>query len=288
MVYIAKDENKNVLVHYGTKNMKWGVRRFQNEDGTLTEEGRKRYANMMPTSAQRDYVNEYNKNLNKKIQYLNDNGYKTVDGRHLKGTTISSNRDSERVFNPESNFKWVAEKQTRGIYGPGADEEYKDSYPVFETAEQAQKYASVLDSLPKGSYERAIFETDPNLRRALRNTAVQNETLARYAIPTSAKKAIKNTEIREKNAKNAAKYEGQIPTSARLGMQGKNVIQKVKAGKGSMPTSAITAQQRAKNESIVKSSIPASAWNSKTSYINRGPKAKASGLSTFMKKAINK
>lgn len=31
------------LMHYGTKGQKWGVRRFQNEDGTLTQEGRDRY-----------------------------------------------------------------------------------------------------------------------------------------------------------------------------------------------------------------------------------------------------
>lgn len=31
------------LVHYGIKGQKWGVRRYQNEDGSLTWEGRKRY-----------------------------------------------------------------------------------------------------------------------------------------------------------------------------------------------------------------------------------------------------
>ena len=32
------------LYHYGTKEMKWGVRRYQNKDGSLTELGKKRYA----------------------------------------------------------------------------------------------------------------------------------------------------------------------------------------------------------------------------------------------------
>ena len=31
------------LCHHGIKGQKWGVRRYQNEDGTLTEEGKKRY-----------------------------------------------------------------------------------------------------------------------------------------------------------------------------------------------------------------------------------------------------
>lgn len=29
--------------HSGIKGMKWGIRRYQNEDGTLTEEGKERY-----------------------------------------------------------------------------------------------------------------------------------------------------------------------------------------------------------------------------------------------------
>lgn len=32
------------LVHYGTKGQKWGIRNYENLDGTLTEEGKKRYA----------------------------------------------------------------------------------------------------------------------------------------------------------------------------------------------------------------------------------------------------
>lgn len=32
------------LYHWGIKGMKWGVRRYQNEDGTLTTAGQKRYA----------------------------------------------------------------------------------------------------------------------------------------------------------------------------------------------------------------------------------------------------
>lgn len=34
----------NELYHFGTLHMKWGVRRYQNKDGTLTEAGKKRYA----------------------------------------------------------------------------------------------------------------------------------------------------------------------------------------------------------------------------------------------------
>lgn len=47
--YIITSDGKLVssdqLYHWGIKGMKWGVRRYQNADGTLTAAGRKRYTN---------------------------------------------------------------------------------------------------------------------------------------------------------------------------------------------------------------------------------------------------
>lgn len=49
------------IVHYGTKGQKWYIRRYQNEDGTLTEAGKKRYGKNtiqknMPDSLLRAYA----------------------------------------------------------------------------------------------------------------------------------------------------------------------------------------------------------------------------------------
>lgn len=41
--YIAGYPVRNELYHHGILGQKWGVRRYQNSDGTLTTEGRARY-----------------------------------------------------------------------------------------------------------------------------------------------------------------------------------------------------------------------------------------------------
>lgn len=48
-----------VLVHHGIKGQKWGVRRFQNEDGSLTAAGQRRYDIDEAKSAYKQAKREY-------------------------------------------------------------------------------------------------------------------------------------------------------------------------------------------------------------------------------------
>lgn len=43
-IYVGTLFSEDYLSHYGVLGMKWGVRRYENKDGTLTEAGKKRYS----------------------------------------------------------------------------------------------------------------------------------------------------------------------------------------------------------------------------------------------------
>lgn len=46
--------NSDDLVHFGIKGQKWGIRRFQNPDGTLTPQGKARYGTEVEKKAAKD------------------------------------------------------------------------------------------------------------------------------------------------------------------------------------------------------------------------------------------
>lgn len=57
----------NCLMHHGIKGQQWGVRRFQNEDGTLTEEGKARYYNSL-TDNQKKLYNKFSRKDQDRIE----------------------------------------------------------------------------------------------------------------------------------------------------------------------------------------------------------------------------
>ena len=72
------------LYHYGVEGQKWGRRRYQNPDGSLTDAGRKHYGVGYRNDLKKDKVGEREdfKDIEKKV--LNDDEYKKIDEERIK------------------------------------------------------------------------------------------------------------------------------------------------------------------------------------------------------------
>lgn len=63
MDYLDKPDPQTFIAHHGIKGQKWGVRRFQNEDGSLTKAGKERYN-------EQNSPNSSDNSENQKFHYL--------------------------------------------------------------------------------------------------------------------------------------------------------------------------------------------------------------------------
>ena len=82
----------NALFHHGIKGQKWGIRRYQNPDGTLTEEGRRRLESYIPDESKR---NSYFKNRQKAFQ--NNKTLKRLENEtHEAYKDLSNYKDTKK------------------------------------------------------------------------------------------------------------------------------------------------------------------------------------------------
>lgn len=84
--------NNNELYHWGIKGQKWGVRRFQNKDGSLTSAGRKRQKRNMSQDAKEAYSLK-----KKKVSELSNSELKRLNERQNLERTYKQNNKSKIV-----------------------------------------------------------------------------------------------------------------------------------------------------------------------------------------------
>ena len=94
------DFYNDYIAHYGVQGMKWGVRRYQNSDGSLTNIGKK--------MSRRD-KRYMERNLKRELKSKDPEGYKTYKKAKIKSNMHRTYKGSETLLSSNRSKKGQAE-----------------------------------------------------------------------------------------------------------------------------------------------------------------------------------
>ena len=121
----------NELYHFGIKGMKWGIRRYQNEDGTLTPAGKKRYGNMSDDKLQKSLYKQVKKARAKQSDWSNQWNVNNTIGKYSKAVEDRYRKDVKK-FQSSDEYKKamrkIAELDKKAERGEISRDQYDKQY----------------------------------------------------------------------------------------------------------------------------------------------------------------
>lgn len=107
--YVAGVPYSSELYHHGIKGQRWGIRRFENTDGTLTPEGKERYT--------KKYLNKKIKENDRTIRRLKETSLNKYDAFKKRSSRIEEKLRSENAAHKEAleRYNTMSEKDRRKI-----------------------------------------------------------------------------------------------------------------------------------------------------------------------------
>lgn len=123
---ITYDEIK----HHGIKGQKWGVRRYQNEDGSLTAKGKQRY------KTKENFEKQYPEDVKRNVKTIK----KTVGAAEKTATAKQQNRERAKEER-KREIKADREKQIREEAYKMSDKELRD---VVNRLNMEERYTQVM------------------------------------------------------------------------------------------------------------------------------------------------
>lgn len=133
------------LYHFGVKGMKWGVRRYQNKDGSLTPRGRKRYDAMSDDKLQKTLYKQVKKARSEQSDWSNQWNVNNTIGKYSKAAeekyrkANKEHQDSEAYKRALKEWKKLDEQFDSGKIDP-------DQYDAKFEAIRKSIYRADLDT----------------------------------------------------------------------------------------------------------------------------------------------
>ena len=154
---VTRTGYSNELYHWGIKGMKWGIRRYQNKDGSLTGSGKKRYSeNEKPSRAMRDATklrdkaSNYYQRSNKRNMHhdIEDPWLQTKNGKKMDSYVEQGRRQTAKLV-----------KKLERRYGKGN----VSAMPVFEKNGYVVKRTEVIikELDRQGRLKRVVNSSSP-------------------------------------------------------------------------------------------------------------------------------
>ncbi len=154
------------LKHHGILGMKWGIRRFQNPDGTLTLEGKQRYLNNSGKKdySEEDYQNELSINTGKngvKSDAFYEYQYKFFDDsfNDAYGHRFSDSEKKKQIKEWKLHDKLLGKLDPNHEYSSG--ENYRDDGKDWEHDGKHYNSVSNIVSSIIGPHDFSRETTDP-------------------------------------------------------------------------------------------------------------------------------
>lgn len=153
-------ENYDELYHWGIKGQKWGVRRYQNKDGTLTPAGQKRYnKEMAKLKAEESKLKAEQKVLNNKKKTQAKIDKLESKKSELEAQKKALKEEQKALKSGKKNDK--AEKEKPVVDTEAQREALKQKVLATRSAEEIYKNAHLFDDNElKAAYNRLNLEGD--------------------------------------------------------------------------------------------------------------------------------